>query len=114
MAAIEAVDVLMKDNALIQQLHVNTDYFRSQIQALGFEIIEGAHPIVPIMLGEASVAMDMSAALLEEGVTSKDCGTRSCLSVKRASGPRFRRPLDGRTWTAPWSVEKVGRRMGVI
>jgi glycine C-acetyltransferase len=35
---------------------------------LGFTIVEGEHPIVPIMLGEASVAQEMSSALLKEGV----------------------------------------------
>ena len=45
--------------------------FGNTIQQLGFKILEGDHPIVPIMLGEASVAMDMSNALLDEGVYIK-------------------------------------------
>ena len=42
-----------------------------KLRALGFTIIEGTHPIVPIMLGEASVAQEMSNALLKAGVYIK-------------------------------------------
>jgi glycine C-acetyltransferase len=71
LAAIESLKMLSEDNALIQKLNENTAYFRSQIQSLGFKIIEGSHPIVPIMVGKASLAMDMSAALLDAGVYIK-------------------------------------------
>src|SRR5215813_718998 len=70
-AAIEAFKILEEDRSLVERLHANTQYFRKHIQQLGFKIIEGQHPIVPIMLGEASVAMEMSNALLEEGVYIK-------------------------------------------
>jgi glycine C-acetyltransferase len=69
--AMAAFDLLMKDRSIVKRLHDNTVYFRKKIQALGFTIIEGDHPIVPIMLGEASVAQDMSAALLKAGVYIK-------------------------------------------
>ncbi len=71
LAALESLKMLSENNALIQKLNENTAYFRSQIQSLGFKIIEGSHPIVPIMLGKASLAMDMSAALLDAGVYIK-------------------------------------------
>src|SRR5262245_10786755 len=70
-AAIEAFIILEEDRSLVERLHANTQYFRKHIQQLGFRIIEGDHPIVPIMLGEASVAMEMSNKLLEEGVYIK-------------------------------------------
>jgi glycine C-acetyltransferase len=70
-AAIEAFTFLGSDSALVDRLRANTQYFRRYIQQLGFKILEGDHPIVPIMLGEASVAMDMSNALLDEGVYIK-------------------------------------------
>lgn len=71
LAALESLKMLSEDNSLIQKLNENTAYFRTAIKALGFEIIEGTHPIVPIMVGKAAVAMDMSAALLEAGVYIK-------------------------------------------
>ena len=70
-AAIDAFDLLEHDPSLMQQLRANTTYFRKHIQQLGFKILQGDHPIVPIMLGEASLAMDMSNALLQEGVYIK-------------------------------------------
>ena len=70
-AAVEAFALLEKDSSFVEKLHANTQYFRKHIQQLGFKILEGDHPIVPIMLGEASVAMDMSNALLDEGVYIK-------------------------------------------
>src|SRR5207237_53195 len=70
-AAIEAFTLLEEDHSLVERLRANTAYFRKHVQQLGFKILEGEHPIVPIMLGEASIAMDMSEALLQEGVYIK-------------------------------------------
>ncbi len=66
-----AFDMLSKDKSIVTRLHENTAYFRKEIKELGFTILEGEHPIVPVMLGEASVAQDMSAALLKAGVYIK-------------------------------------------
>jgi glycine C-acetyltransferase len=70
-ACIAALDLLTKDKSIVQRLHANTAYFRKEIKALGFTILEGEHPIVPIMLGEAALAQEMSAALLKAGVYIK-------------------------------------------
>lgn len=67
-ASIEALNILEEDNSLVEKLHQNTDYFRKEVKRLGFKILEGIHPIVPVMVGEAATAMDMSEALLNEGV----------------------------------------------
>jgi glycine C-acetyltransferase len=66
-----AFDLLAKDRRLVTRLHENTAYFRKEIVKLGFTIIEGDHPIVPVMLGDASVAQEMSKALLKAGVYIK-------------------------------------------
>jgi glycine C-acetyltransferase len=70
-ACMAAFDLLTKDKSIVRRLHDNTAYFRKEITALGFTIIEGTHPITPIMLGDASLAQDMSAALLKAGVYIK-------------------------------------------
>ena len=70
-ACIASFDLLTKDKSIVKRLRENTSYFRREIQSLGFKILEGTHPIVPIMLGEASLAQDMSAALLKAGVYIK-------------------------------------------
>jgi glycine C-acetyltransferase len=67
-AAIEAINMLEEDNSLVSKLHQNTDYFRKEIKRIGFKILDGIHPIVPVMVGEAATAMDMSSHLLDEGV----------------------------------------------
>jgi len=66
-----ALTLLMEDRSIVKRLHKNTSYFRKEIAGLGFRIIDGEHPIVPIMLGDASVAQDMSSALLKAGVYIK-------------------------------------------
>lgn len=66
-----AFNLLTKDKSIVKRLHRNTAYFRKEIVNLGYTILEGDHPIVPIMLGEASVAQDLSNALLKAGVYIK-------------------------------------------
>jgi len=62
------LDLLEKDNALQEQLHDNAAYFRERITERGFELKPGEHPIIPIMLGDAKLATDMSDHLLRRGV----------------------------------------------
>jgi glycine C-acetyltransferase len=69
--AAEAFDLLNKNRSIIKRLQKNTAYFRKQIVRLGYTILEGDHPIVPIMLGEAAVAEEMSKRLLAAGVYIK-------------------------------------------
>jgi glycine C-acetyltransferase len=70
-ATMAALDLLSKDTSIVRRLHENTMYFRKEIVKLGYKILEGSHPIVPIMLGEASLAQEMSAELLKAGVYIK-------------------------------------------
>ncbi len=70
-ACLASFELLTKDKSIVRRLHKNTAYFRKEIKGLGFKIIDGEHPIVPIMLGEASLAQDMSAAMLKAGVFIK-------------------------------------------
>ncbi|MBI4428004.1 MAG: glycine C-acetyltransferase [Ignavibacteriales bacterium] len=71
MASMAAFDLLTKNKSIVKRLHENTAYFRKEIKNLGFTVIDGSHPIVPIMLFEASVAQDMSAELQKAGVYIK-------------------------------------------
>lgn len=70
-ASLAALDLIETDPAIVNQLHENTAYFRREIVNAGFTILEGRHAIVPVMLGEASLAQEMSRALLDEGVYIK-------------------------------------------
>jgi glycine C-acetyltransferase len=67
-ATLKALDLLGRSHALRDKLMENTAYFRKHIREIGFEIIEGFHPIVPIMLHDAKVVQEMSRALYHEGI----------------------------------------------
>jgi len=67
-ASIKVLDMLSSTTHLRDKLEENTKYFREKIKAAGFEIKEGIHPIVPIMLGDAVLSQKMSSRLLEKGV----------------------------------------------
>jgi glycine C-acetyltransferase len=66
--ALAVLERLSATTELRQRLEENTQYFREQMTANGFDITPGDHPIVPIMLGEARLAKAMADALLEEGI----------------------------------------------
>jgi glycine C-acetyltransferase len=66
--SLEALALLTESTALRDRLEANTRRFRAGITAAGFQIRAGEHPIVPIMLGEARVAVEMADALLQEGI----------------------------------------------
>lgn len=66
--SIAVLDLLSETTALRDKLEWNTTYFRNEMTSAGFDIKPGVHPIVPIMLYEATVAQEMAAALLEEGI----------------------------------------------
>jgi glycine C-acetyltransferase len=67
-ATLKAIELLTTSTDLRDRLEENTDYFRKNIAALGFEIKPGSHPIVPIMLGDARLAQQMATYLLDKGI----------------------------------------------
>lgn len=69
-AAIEAIRIARsaEGDALRAQLCANAMQFRSGLEAAGFDLIPGEHPIVPVMLRDARLAQEMARVLLEEGV----------------------------------------------
>jgi glycine C-acetyltransferase len=67
-AGIRAIDLVETGDALRDRLFENTRYWRKGLTGLGFDLLPGEHPIVPVMLGEAQLAQDMAARLFEEGV----------------------------------------------
>ncbi|MGY3791313.1 glycine C-acetyltransferase [Aquimarina sp. 433] len=67
-ASIKVLDLLSSSTALRDKLEENTKYFRSEMTAAGFDIVPGDHPIVPVMLYEATLAQEFAAKLLDEGI----------------------------------------------
>jgi glycine C-acetyltransferase len=67
-ASIKAIDLLNESTELRDQLESNTKFFREQMADSGFHILEGEHPITPIMLGDAALAGRFADAMLEKGI----------------------------------------------
>jgi glycine C-acetyltransferase len=113
--SLEAINLIESDPVIVDRLHENTAHFRTEIVRLGFEIIEGRHPIVPVMLGEAALAQDMSRELLDEGVYIKGLWypvvpKGEARLRAQISAAHTREDLDA----ALGAFERVGRRLGVL
>jgi glycine C-acetyltransferase len=67
-STIACLDKLSATTALRDKLAANTRFFRDAMTKAGFQIVPGEHPICPIMLGDAKLAVDMAARMLQEGV----------------------------------------------
>ena len=67
-AANKVLDILSNSTNLRDKLEHNTKYFREEMAKLGFDIKQGTHPIVPVMLYDANIAQKMSDLLLDEGI----------------------------------------------
>jgi glycine C-acetyltransferase len=114
-ASIEAIGMIEDDPSIVAGVQQNTKYFRTEIVKLGFKIIEGTHPIVPIMLGEAALAQDMSRELLGEGVYIKGLWypvvpKGEARLRAQISGAHTRQDLD----RALEAFSKIGKKMSVI
>ncbi len=67
-ASLKVLDLLTSSTALRDKLEENTKFFREAMTEAGFDIIKGEHPIVPIMLYEATLAQEFAQRLLQEGI----------------------------------------------
>src|SRR5689334_16555868 len=66
--ALQALALVVNGDDLRASLRENAAYFRRELTALGFRLVEGEHPIIPVMLGDARLAGSMADRLLDEGV----------------------------------------------
>lgn len=115
MGSIAAIDLLKKDRSIVRRLQANTALFRREIQALGYRILEGVHPVVPIMLGEAETAQRMSMELLKAGVYIKGLW----FPVVPQGHARLRAQISAAHSNADLdralsAFYKVGKKLGVI
>lgn len=67
-ASLKVLDLLTASTALRDRLAENTRFFRQEITSQGFDVLPGEHPIVPIMLGDATVAVRLAEAMLARGI----------------------------------------------
>jgi len=67
-ASLRVLDLLETSPQLRERLHANARHFRAGMQALGFNLLPGEHPIIPIMLGDAPLAVRLAERCLAEGL----------------------------------------------
>ena len=113
--SIKVLEMLESSHDLPKQLHANSAYFRSGLQKLGFKLIDGDHPIIPVMLGDAKLAKEMSDALLKEGIYvigfSYPVVPLGQARIRTQISAAHKKEHLDKALTA---FEKVGRQLGVI
>jgi len=67
-ATLKTIEMLEESTALRDKVHENARYFRAEMEKLGFDLLPGEHPIVPVMLYDPRVAQEFARRMLEKGV----------------------------------------------
>jgi glycine C-acetyltransferase len=67
-ASIRVLDMLESGDDLRLRLKQNSRYFRSAMSDLGFDLVPGSHPIIPVMLGDERLASEMAGRMMQEGI----------------------------------------------
>lgn len=67
-ASLKVLELVEEADERRERLRANSLHFRQAMEALGFRLIPGQHPIIPVMLGEAKIAQEFAARMLQEGV----------------------------------------------
>ncbi len=114
-ASLRVLDMLADGDDLRAQLRANATHFRTGMQDLGFDLLPGAHPIIPVMLGDARLAVELAAGLLDEGVYV----TAFSFPVVPRGQARIRTQMSAAHTTedldmAMAAFARVGRTLGVI
>jgi glycine C-acetyltransferase len=114
-AALQAVKLVAQGEALRATLAENSAFFRAQLASLGFRLVPGAHPIIPVLLGDAALATRMADRLLQEGIYvigfSYPVVPKGQARIRvQMSAAHTRAQLD----RAVAAFAKVGRELGVI
>ena len=113
--SIRVLDLLEEGTDLRDRLQANSQYFRAQMTTLGFDLLPGEHPIIPVMLGDAKLAANMADRLLEEGIYvigfSFPVVPKGKARIRtQMSAAHSREHID----RAIAAFAKVGRELGVI
>jgi glycine C-acetyltransferase len=67
-ATIQVLNLLESSPELRERLHANARHFRASMQALGFNLVPGEHPIIPVMLGDAPLAVRLAERMQQQGI----------------------------------------------
>ncbi|MFC1629534.1 glycine C-acetyltransferase [Gemmatimonadota bacterium] len=114
-ASLTVFDLLEESDDLRVRLRENTAFFRAGLEQMGFELVPGEHPIIPVMLGDAVVATAMADRLLDEGVFvagfSYPVVPKGRARIRTQMCAAHTRPQLDRTLAA---FGKVGRELDII
>ncbi|MDO6523052.1 glycine C-acetyltransferase [Shimia thalassica] len=114
-AGLEALRLVEQGADQRAQLFENARYWREGLEKLGFDVLPGEHPIIPVMLGEAQLAQDMAAKLFEEGVYVSGfffpVVPRGQARIRTQMNAALRRDDLDRALAA---FGKVGRELGIV
>ncbi|MDR4469722.1 MAG: glycine C-acetyltransferase [Nitrospira sp.] len=113
--ALAALHLVEQGDDLREQLRANAVFFRDKLTKLGFRLVPGEHPIIPVMLGEATLATSMAESLLKEGVYVVGFS----YPVVPQGQARIRTQMSAAHTTAQLeravaAFAKVGRTLGII
>jgi glycine C-acetyltransferase len=114
-ACLAALDVLLEEPQLIERLWENTRFFKTGLQALGFNTGASESPITPVLVGDAALAMTLSDRLFDEGIFAQGIGFPTV-----AQGKARVRTIVTATHThedlqtALDAFERVGQELGII
>ena len=109
------LDMLANGDDLRRKLQINSAYFREKMSRLGFTLVPGDHPIIPVMLGDGILTSHMAESMLAEGVYVVGFSYpvvpkgQACIRTQ-ISAAHKKEHLD----RAIAAFEKVGRDLGVI
>ena len=114
-ASIAAIDLIKTEPQRLEKLRANAQHFRAGMTKLGFDLVPGEHPIVPVMLYDAPLAKKMADMLLEEGLYV----IAFSFPVVPQGKARIRTQMSAAHETAHLdkaiaAFEKVGKKLGVI
>ena len=114
-ASLKVLDLLEESDELRIRLIKNNQYFRTEMERLGFDLVPGEHPIIPIMLGDAKLASEMARQMMDEGIYvvsfSYPVVPQDRARIRtQMSAAHEKRHLD----KAIEAFAKVGRKLGVI
>ncbi|MEE2691699.1 MAG: glycine C-acetyltransferase [Pseudomonadota bacterium] len=114
-AALKTLEIVEKGDGLRRQLFRNAERFRAGMADAGFDLLPGEHPIIPVMLGDAKLAQEMAAAMMDEGVYV----TGFSFPVVPKGKARIRTQMcaghtDDQVDKAIAAFTKVGKKLGVI
>jgi glycine C-acetyltransferase len=113
--SLDVLDLVERSDDLRRKLRENAAYFRAEMTRLGFELLPGEHPIIPVMLREAPLAQEVARRLLDEGVYAIGfffpVVPRGQARIRtQMSAAHSREDLD----FAVTAFAKVGRALGII